>query len=243
MKKSAKTQTVIVTGNSRSGTTIATKLLKAIGVKMIGDLGMHKDKWAPTGYEENRTAYKINCAVFKDTGYADFFKQCKTNRIARIKSALKTDMEKKIKKFVKDKKGLWGFKNPACAYLIEQWIHNVENPYLIITSRNILRNSIANLNVWPNRLHDFHESLKVSIDIFNVIQRSIENIKCPTCLIDFELARLDYSLTIDRLCTFLDIELSKEEKQKALKFIDKQIIQKATSTSTDPVYIVNRDAE
>jgi hypothetical protein len=126
-----KKKTVVVLGMHRSGTSAVAGTLQILGVDM-GTKLKKADQANPKGYFEDELFLKINKAILRDK---------KLSWDKPPKSPIKTTSSKNInqlKKYIKSKKDLWGWKDPRTCLLLGIYAKLVKNIHLITVFRNPL---------------------------------------------------------------------------------------------------------
>jgi len=156
------TETIVVLGNARSGTSVTTGILKSLGVDidhtdLIGMKGAPKGVFQMELYE-SLPASRINQMIYSGwfgvdplSFKGDLHWNLPFMRPEVIEEHL-GDYDFYIESFLKKKEGLWGFKNPKTCLTLKHWQRVLKNPKYIVVTRNPL--SIA--RSW--------ETLKTKID-------------------------------------------------------------------------------
>ncbi|MFC1738363.1 hypothetical protein ACFL1G_04845, partial [Planctomycetota bacterium] len=112
---------------------------------------------------------------------------------------------------------LWGWKDPRTVLTIDLYMPYLNNPHLIICSRNA--ESIANSIVKRDKI-DFCEAEKiVSIYLKRIEEFIAENPSLPMINVFYEDALQSPEMMLENLISFLNIKVSEETRQKALSVV------------------------
>lgn len=128
---------IIVLGSARCGTSVVAGTLKLMGVNM--DARLNKNRHNPNGDYESLKANEINNKIFIEAnGGMDFgnHNHWFPPKEGVIESLIGV-FEKEIKDFVREKKGLWGWKNPKTTLTIEHYLSYLQNPHFVCVYRNL----------------------------------------------------------------------------------------------------------
>lgn len=214
-------KTFVVLGNARSGTTLATGILKALGVAMDADYG-EPDINAPKGFYESLDAHLINTKIFqlaaRETLIEDIDAHWSPPEHHDI-LAQKPFVEQDIIDFVKKSSAnheLWGFKNPKTSLTIDLFLPHLENPHFIITQRNPLTNAIACHKIF--RL-PFDYTYKV-VNYYNYcIADFYMKHDYPTVFLNFEEIRKHPVQIAEKLAVFINVEFDAEKRERIEEFV------------------------
>lgn len=217
----------IVLGNARSGTTLVTGILQALGVNMDADFGK-AGKNAPKGFRESLAAHTINTEIFELAAKEPIPKQQGNHWIdvhwwpPELEDILaqKDKMAPKIEEFVNTYSvhELWGFKNPKTTITVDLFLPYLENPHFVVTLRNPLTNAIA-----------CHELFKITFphalwvtNYYNYrITQFYEKYKeqYPFIFVNFEEIRNDPVGTARLVADFVGVELDRAKTKEIKKFV------------------------
>lgn len=123
------TKTFVILGMHKSATSLAAGALHKFGVNMGKEL-MGGDRWNEIGYFEDMEFFRLNEEILKEAG-GSWYNPPSEKAI----SALKKKFAPKIKKLVKDKSGLWGWKDPRTTLTIKLYLPYLKNPHFICCFR------------------------------------------------------------------------------------------------------------
>jgi len=183
---------VIVLGRGRSGTSIVAGLLHKLGV----DMGESRPEGAnnPKGYFED---IKISALLDK---YIDEEKM-------PVISDLNKEFEKEFKELAKNKKGLWGWKQPKTLYLLPVIVRHLESPHIIVCNREE-ESHIKSINhaFWGNKKSE--EWCRQSIEHYKIeLKKFFEVNDYPRLNVNFEdLISEEREKIIKEICEFVGIE-------------------------------------
>ncbi|MEK7991503.1 MAG: sulfotransferase [Thiotrichaceae bacterium] len=214
-------KTFVVLGNARSGTTLATGILKALGIAMdadYGEPGIH----APKGFYESLDAHLINTKIFQLAareavieGIDAHWSPPEHQDILAQKPFIEQDIIDFVKKFSAQHE-LWGFKNPKTSLTIDLFLPHLENPHFIITQRNPLTNAIACHKIF--RL-PFDYTYKV-VNYYNYrIAEFYMQHDYPTVFLNFEEIRAHPMQIAEKLAEFIQIEFDAEKRERIQEFV------------------------
>jgi hypothetical protein len=214
-------KTFVVLGNARSGTTLATGMLRALGVAMDADYGP-PDENAPKGFCESLDAHLINNKIFHlaareaiITGVDSHWSPPTREDILAQRPLVEADIINFIAKFA-SKNELWGFKNPKTSLTIELFLPHLPNPHFIVTQRNPLTNAIA--------CHElFHLPFDYTFQVVNYYNYQIANFyaryKYPTLFLNFEEIRNNPHQIAIKLAEFAQVEFNAEKQELIQEFV------------------------
>jgi hypothetical protein len=208
------TKTVVVIGHGRSGTSMVSGMLNIIGVHM--DFADNPNKGNPKGDFESQDIVLINDAILrKASGGEDYFRNIPSHENILIAGER---YGKDILEYLKDKSGLWGFKDPRTSLTLSLYLPYLENLHIVHVSRKedgVVKSQLSssgdryseqdirnNLSEYEKRIQEFkllNSSPWVDVYFDNVIQEPIVQAR--------------------RLADFLGLEISKETESKIQEFI------------------------
>lgn len=122
-------KTIVVLGMHRCGTSMTAGILHHLGVHM-GDYGFKPNGWNEKGYFENRYITEINEKILSKAGGL-------WNNPPSRERILTLGRMNEIGEIVnREKRELWGWKDPRTCLTIEIFLPFIENPYYVIIKRN-----------------------------------------------------------------------------------------------------------
>lgn len=113
---------------------------------------------------------------------------------------------------------IWGWKRPKAIHYIDRFMHLLRNPYFIIPFRDLL--SIATRNVISMNM-DPLRALNHGNNELQLLLRFINCTSFPVMMVSYEKAMLNKHLLIERTVSFLNLTVSHEQKESAIKFIQR----------------------
>ena len=186
---------IIVIGYGRSGTSMVARVLDKLGVKMMrGDLN------EPTKEGNNVYGY------FQHGDFHQMF------------DGPKKQFDKELSKY-KDKKGLWGWKEPRSIEHMSEIFKYMSNPYFVWCTRNI-ENQIRSCryHLFGNKMSrsDVHQFL---YDYNDQVEKEILNRDLNIITVKFERLLKDNRGEIKRLANFIGVE----PNENAINSIDDKL--------------------
>ncbi len=217
-------KTFVVLGNARSGTTLATGILKALGVAMDADYGK-PSVHAPRGFCESLDAHLINTKIFQLAakepiieGIDAHWSPPDHNDILAQKPFVEKDIINFVNKFSQDHE-LWGFKNPKTSLTIDLFLPHLENPHFIIMQRNPLTNAIACHKI-------FHLPFDYTYKVVNYYNYRLAEFYMqhhyPTIFLNFEEIRAHPIQIAKKLAKFVQVEFDAEKRERIEEFVVKE---------------------
>jgi Sulfotransferase family len=129
------TQTVIVLGVNRSGTSLIAGALHRLGVRM-GPKGVHDDSWTgvhwqnPNGHFENRDFNRLSQAILGMPSYSFSLPDDWAERLRRV------DPEPVRALIRRTEGGRWGWKDPSTVVTLPAFLPHLTNPYFVVVQRD-----------------------------------------------------------------------------------------------------------
>jgi len=206
MKKTNSTlpKQIIVLGRGRSGTSLVAGLLDKLGV----DMGISRPATQnnPKGYFED---IEISALLDKYVDEEQMPEMTDWNK----------KFEEEFKELVKNKKGLWGWKQPKTLYLLPSIVRYLENPHIIVCNREEEAH-IKSINsaFWGNQKSE--EWCRQSIRHYKTeLRKFFEFNSYPRLDVQFEdfMDENKREETIKKICDFVGVEYNPE---KIKGFID-----------------------
>ncbi|GAG72835.1 unnamed protein product, partial [marine sediment metagenome] len=211
----SQSKTVIVLGMHRSGTSMVAGILNKLdinmGKKMIG-----KSASNPLGHFEDKDFFDLNNRILETSGGSWDFPPEEEDIIAQ-KDKFKKEIRDLVTVKSEGRSKYWGWKDPRTSLTIKLYLPYLSNPYFIVCHRETM---------------DVAESLQRRNDM--EIQKGIklrEIYKERICKFFTEFPKLrkidlyykdvmqDPKECVRKIVNFLNIQVNKEEHQKAINFI------------------------
>lgn len=216
------TETYIIIGNARSGTSLTAGLLSIFGISMDADI-MAPDRFAPKGYYESDAAKNINYRIFElarpgfeyPNNQHLWYHPTLEDIQAQVGRA-----DDEISAFVAagNKSEKWGFKSPITALTLDHFLPHVSNPKIIATVRNPLENAeVAHLIYGV----DFLRALKAVNYCNYVVAKQIEEKQLDHIFINFTDYKTDAMKVAEDLAKFCGIEMTADMRRKVNNFVIK----------------------
>lgn len=198
---------VIVLGTARSGTSVTTHIINALGV--------HMDLTNAVPYE-SKEINAINEMMYneikKDTqGNILLWELPVPTRKAIEKAADKPEIQERMHNYFNGKSGVWGFKDPRLPLTINTYLPYLKNPYFVC----IFRNPLESMKSWMRAFHMeewFHKNKKEVLEAVNTYNYYLAKFinknkdKYPFLLINYEHLLRDSSTEVRRIASFLELE-------------------------------------
>ena len=210
-------KTIVVVGQSRSGTTAVMEVLNNLGIS-VGELFMITKMNKNGSFEELGVG---NCLWRQERrlfpGEEDNIAKTKDKYFYELKNKeeyvqLREEFSKKMKarnNIYKD----WAFKNPV---FIHQWRvldDLIRNPHFIVIKRNSESNA-KSFNEWTG--YSYEESLKIVNYRNKLVDTFIEETTHPNIIINYEELIENVHESIQKIAEFVDRE-STEEAENCIK--------------------------
>lgn len=192
-------KTIVVLGMHRSGTSMTAGILHHLGVYM-GDYGFKPDEWNEKGYFENRYITEMNENILSKAGGS-------WDNPPSRESILALDKVNEIEEIInKEKRDLWGWKDPRTCLTIELFLPFIENIYYIVVRRNRL--SVIESLYQRSGKTDEKGRLSIVYDTYmNRLYSFIHTIDENNILnLQYESILSDSKLHIDRIADFIKVE-------------------------------------
>jgi hypothetical protein len=206
-------KTVVVLGLARSGTSVVTAMLGAIGVEMGSSL---YDKANPLGSFEDDDFAALHKEIFELAGSdKNYWNPPNPEEILSLRESRARQIQQIVaQKSKKDK--IWGWKHPRTVLTIELFLPHLRNPHFVAVFRNPL--GIANSSVEHTKNYklgkvDFLQALKLTSfyygEMFKILER---NPDVPTISVAFEEVVTQPIQEAKRLADFLGVEFTEAAK-------------------------------
>lgn len=192
-------KTIVVLGMHRSGTSMTAGILQNLGVYM-GSHIFKPDEWNEKGYFENKYITEINEEILIKAGGSWIDPPSR-------ESILSLDVSDNIQKIVnKEKRDLWGWKDPRTCLTIELFLPFIENIYYIVVRRNRL--SVIESLYQRSGKTDEKGRLSIVYDTYmNRLYSFIHTIDENNILnLQYESILSDSKLHVDRIADFIKVE-------------------------------------
>jgi len=202
-------KTIIIPGILRSGTSLTSQIVQALGVNFGNDF-QPPDEFNPYGYFENKAFRKLNDEILGGDRYNVPLKpQAITKFADKAKALIKTQKEKLG--------SIWGWKEVKTALTLSVYYPYLDNPYIIICERddNQTAKSFA-------RIESFHLTEKDALEIVKLHKKSlnefIEKEKPKVLKLKFEDFFKENGLDnqVKKISDFLDIKIPKDFKDNII---------------------------
>jgi Sulfotransferase family len=173
------TQTVIVLGVNRSGTSLIAGALHRLGVRM-GPKGVHDDSWTgvhwqnPNGHFENRDFNRLSQAILGTSSYSFSLPD---DWAERLRAADPRPIRELIER---TQGGRWGWKDPSTLATLPAFLPYLTNAYFVVVQRNsrsvaasLARSSGTSVEVALKVIAPWEERLRSLLDTPEIRDRAI----------------------------------------------------------------------
>ena len=123
-------KTVVVLGMHRSGSSLTSGLLEALGVDM-GERLMAESRANPVGYFEDEEVLHVNRQILRAAG-GTWYDPPTTEAIR----AQREPFRSRVEALVRDKPALWGWKDPRTSLTLEVYLDHLTHPHVVVTHRD-----------------------------------------------------------------------------------------------------------
>ncbi|MFX1378942.1 MAG: sulfotransferase family protein [Promethearchaeota archaeon] len=207
-----KSKVVVILGMHRSGTSMVGGVLTRLGVTMGENFREDRIISNPLGFYEDIKFLNLNNDILREAG-GSWENPPKLEQILYQRSKF----ENSIKKLVKEKPQLWGWKDPRTCLTIRLYLPYLINAYFIVCHRE--PESIANSLYKRSRM-----PRDKAIKLYEIYQEEIVNF-----FKDYpNLRKIDLNYNdvisnpkenINEIIDFLDIKVKSKQYQKAIEFV------------------------
>lgn len=213
-------KTVVVLGLARSGTSVTTGIVEALGVDM-GPPSYPTD-WNPKGNFEDEEFAKLHKAILNSAEEGKtYFDPTAPGKIL----AQRNKFEGRIRELLAEKsrgKALWGWKHPDTIMMAELYLPYLVNPHFILVFRNPLgtahstvehtRRFKDKVDLWRalKLVHFYHGEMMGFID---------RHPELPKVFLSFEELVHDPVKEAARLAEFLGIELTDKKADEVERLV------------------------
>jgi len=204
----------MVLGFARSGTSVITRGLKALGIDLGDHIKEHKQKnrWNPTGFfEDEEVIYNINAKVYEQLSHRirgipiiekDAFKH---KNLSDLKNYATSILHQRF-----SNTDHWGFKNPSSAKIIPFWqsifdAEHIKDHYIIA-----LRNPLSSASSFA-KLTDVDLEVGLLLWLTHIIPAIDETIGRKHIVVSYELMMQDPKKQLLRMKSLLNIQNSLED--------------------------------
>lgn len=135
-------------------------------------------------------------------------------------------------------KPVWGWKMPHSIHYIEELLPDIRNPHLVFVFRNLLSTSASQVHRSESTVEN---ALKFSLKQNIVMTELVSKLDVPMLLVDYDKALTDNAHYIDKAIEFMQLDVTSEQRQNCVDFIDPDTGYKQISSSHYEVERVNID--
>ena len=202
----------MVLGLARSGTSVVTGILRALGVDMGSSV---PDKANPYGSFEDRDFADLHKRIFDLAGNKTYWNPPAPEAIL----SLKEQCDPLVQEIVKKKSlasPIWGWKHPRTILTLELFLPHLENPHLITVFRNplgIAHSSVEHTKKYTSDRVDFFQALRLVnfyySEMFKVLER---HRNLPVTMVAFEDVVSEPIRDAEKIANLLHLELSEKTR-------------------------------
>jgi len=238
------TQTVIILGMFRSGTSMVAGILDILGVDMGSDM-LPESRANPLGYFEDRAFMDLNRTIVEAAGGTlndppplSAIKAQEERFRAQLRSMAAPDAPRR-----------WGWKDPVTSLTIHCYADHLVNPSLIVCRRDpeaVAASYAKMVEMSPSAVKELRAAYNRSIDEFINAHPDIPRLElCYDAFVN------DPEAHVHRLIGFLGLEPSEAQLQEATDFVKpkreirwlrlKSLVKKGLNNPADvPGYVLKR---
>jgi len=202
----------VVLGLARSGTSVVTGILSALGADMGSSL---PGKANPYGSFEDRDFAQLHKKIFDLAGDKTYWNPPTPEAVL----ALKDKCDPLVREVVK-KRSLanptWGWKHPRTILTLELFLPHLENPHLIAVFRNplgVAHSSVEHTKKYTSDRVDFFQALNLASfyysEMFKILER---NQDLPVLMVAFEDVVSQPMVIAKKMAKFLSLEWTEQKK-------------------------------
>ena len=211
MNASTREKTVVVIGMHRSGSSLTSGILEALGVDM-GERLMAESQANPVGYFEDKTFLRLNRKILHAAG-GTWYDPPSPEAIRAQAEAFRPEVEA----LVQDKPPRWGWKDPRTSLTLDVYLEHLTHPHLVVTHRDP-EAIAASLVKRGDMQHD--EAIALTALYEQRIQAFLEaHPGLPRLHASYEtLTRHPHRWTQEAI-RFLDLKPTPEQREQALSLV------------------------
>jgi hypothetical protein len=213
-------KTVVVLGLARSGTSVVTAILGAIGVEMGSSI---YDKANPLGSFEDTDFAELHQQLFEFTGSdKNYWNPPSAEDILNLKEQWASRIQEIIAQKSKKNK-IWGWKHPRTVLTIELFLPHLRNPHFVTVFRNplgIAKSSVEHTKNYKLGRVDLLPALKLTSFYYSEMFKALErHPDVPTISVAFEEVVTQPIQEAKRLADFLGVELTEPGKARIERLV------------------------
>lgn len=202
-------KTIIVLGTARSGTSMTAGILFFLGVNISHEHCPNSQN--PKGAFESSGWNTLTTEVYKKI----------EQKID--KSTIKELYESKIKDLVKQNSSeMWGWKSALTHWSLDVFLPFVENPHLVIVTRNITDNAKSwklHMEKTYTKIVNLEEALERMSCSNNALIENTNSVQCPKLWTTYGNIKNQPLKEAKKMANFLGIEFEESKKEKIKNFI------------------------
>lgn len=201
-------KSVVVLGNARSGTSMASGLLSILGVDM--HQSHNPNRGNPKGSFEDVNFIHVTSKMHQDSN------------AGAPKAKIKEKYLPRLIEIINKREGLWGFKSALTHYHLEIILPLLEDPHLVVVLRNPYHNAqsyvVHQQDIYRRKITLAH-SIKNIADSTKVLIDKVNAAKAPRIFVTYEDIKKTPQNELSKLARFLKVHLTSKMKKDVDKFI------------------------
>jgi hypothetical protein len=201
-------KSVVVLGNARSGTSMASGLLSIVGVNMYQSHNPNRGN--PKGSFEDVNFIHVTSKMHQDMNRGLNRNQIKDKYLPRLDE------------IIGKRDGLWGFKSALTHYSLDIILPLLENPHIVVVLRNIYHNAqsyiVHQKDIYGKNISLQHSLRNIS-DSSKVLIDSVNAANVPKTFVTYEDIKSQPQKELIKLGRFLKIPLTPKMKKDTAQFI------------------------
>lgn len=217
----------LILGFARSGTSVITRSLKALGIDLGENLVKPTDSWNPTGFfEDSEVLYNVHTKLYTALGHkmrgirvidkkqqtSDLVKEARASAIELLSQRFKNTL-------------YWGFKDPGTTKVLPFWQNifdtlNIQDHYIIA-----LRNPLSSAQSYANLTKSDLE-LALLLWLMHTIPAINDSFGRKRIVVSYELLMQDPRIQLQRIKNSLNIPSISDDSAMdifANEFLDKKL--------------------
>lgn len=202
-------KSVLILGNARSGTSMTAGVLSILGVDIRHSNIINEQN--PKGSFESKDWNIITTKIHKEILNSKIFED--------IIDDYQYEILQLIEMYQSE---LWGWKSALTHRALDVYIPYLENPHLVIVTRNIVKN----INSWIRHMktnYGTNVSWEVAsnniLNSTNILFEQVNKTNCPKIWVTYEDLKQKPLIESQRMADFINVELDDMKKDEILGFI------------------------
>lgn len=204
-------KTVVVLGMHRSGSSLTSGLLEALGVDM-GERLMAESRANPVGYFEDEAFLQLNRKILHAAGGTWY-----DPPTAEAIEAQQASFRPEVEALVQHKPVLWGWKDPRTSLTLPVYLERLPRPHIVVTHRD--PEAIAKSLVSRGDMQ--HEEALALVALYEERINGLLEARpdVPRLHASYEAITRDPRRWIEEAIRFLDLKPTMQQRERALSLV------------------------